>query len=203
MGLVAANLRHIVIDMQRIFAEETVWHTPVMAEILPNILELCEAYAGVTLFAKFMVPAAPEQAPGSWEAYYRRWSMLTTEQMDPAMQDLIAPLAAIAPERAVVEKTTYSIFKVAGFADTLRHQDVDTIVFSGVETDICVLASAFDAVDAGFHVIIATDAVGSSSHQSHQAILTHVLPRMPDQIELATTASLMARARGGEPLANL
>jgi nicotinamidase-related amidase len=193
MVSVARNIRHIVIDMQRLFAEETVWHTPVMAEILPNVLKLCDAYPENTLFAKFMVPHAPEHAPGSWETYYRRWSMLTTGQMDPAMQDLMVPLAAIAPKTALVEKTTYSIFGVEGFANRLRQENVDTIIFSGVETDVCVLASVFDAVDAGFHVVVATDAVGSSSLLSHEAILTHVLPRMPDQIELATTAELTAR----------
>lgn len=191
----AQTIRHIVIDMQRLFAEETAWHTPVMAALLPNILELCDFYAGKTLFAKFMVPSAPEHAPGSWETYYRRWSMLTTDQMDPAMQDLMEPLAAIAPEGALVEKTTYSIFGVPGFADRLRRENVDTLIFSGVETDVCVLASVFDAVDAGFHVVVATDAVGSSSPMSHDAILAHVLPRMPDQIELATTATLTARMR--------
>src|ERR1700712_5000043 len=195
MASVARNIRHIVIDMQRLFAEETVWHTPVMAEILPNILKLAEAYSDNTLFAKFMVPHAPEHAPGSWETYYRRWSMLTTGEMDPAMQDLMAPLATIAPKTAIVEKTTYSIFGVEGFAYSLRRAEVDTIIFSGIETDICVLASVFDAVDAGFHVVIAIDAVGSSSPASHEAILTHVLPRMPEQIELATTAELIARVQ--------
>jgi nicotinamidase-related amidase len=193
MVRVDSNIRHIVIDMQRLFAEETVWHTPVMAEILPNVLKLTNAYPENTLFAKFMVPHTPEHAPGSWETYYRRWSMLTTGQMDPAMQDLMAPLAAVAPKTALVEKTTYSIFGIEGFANRLRQENVDTIIFSGVETDVCVLASVFDAVDAGFHVVVATDAVGSSSPLSHDAILAHVLPRMPDQIELATTAELIAR----------
>src|ERR1700712_4106944 len=141
MVSVARNVRHIVIDMQRLFAEETVWHTPVMTEILPNVLKLSEAYPANTLFAKFMVPHAPEHAPGSWETYYRRWSMLTTGQMDPALQDLMPPLAAIAPKAALVEKTTYSIFGVEGFAERLRQESVDTIIFSGVETDVCVLAS--------------------------------------------------------------
>jgi nicotinamidase-related amidase len=194
MSSAARHIRHIVIDMQRLFAEETVWHTPVMAAILPNVLKLADAYYGKTLFAKFMVPHAPEHAAGSWRTYYRRWSMLTTGVMDPAMQDLMAPLAAIAPKASLIEKTTYSIFGVDGFADGLRRERVDTIIFSGVETDVCVLASVFDAVDAGFHVVVATDAVGSSSPQSHEAVLTHVLPRMPEQIELATTAALVARA---------
>ena len=33
-------------------------------------------------------------AAGRWRDYYRRWSMLTTAEFDPAFQDLMAPLAA-------------------------------------------------------------------------------------------------------------
>jgi nicotinamidase-related amidase len=194
-SLSGGNVRHIIIDMQRLFAEETVWHTPVIADILPNVLDLTTAFASRTLFAKFMVPVAPHHASGRWQIYYERWSMLTTSAMDPAMQDLVAPLAAIATTEMTIEKTTYSIFGVPGFDKRLRDEHVDTLVFSGVETDVCVLASLFDAVDAGFHVIAAADAVGSSAMDSHQAILEHVLPRMPEQIEIRATAEITAAAR--------
>jgi nicotinamidase-related amidase len=94
-----------------------------------------------------------------------------------------------------VEKTTYSIFGAAGFEQGLHGAGVDTLVFSGVETDVCVLASVFDAIDAGFHVIIAADAVGSSDMESHAAIMRHVVPRMPDQIEVMSTKEIAALAR--------
>ena len=188
------NARHIVIDMQRLFAEETVWHTPAVTEILPNVLDLTRAFTGRTLFAKFMVPAAPSHATGRWRTYYERWSMLTTGTMDPAMQDLVAPLAALAEHRNVIEKTTYSIFGAPGFHERMSAESVDTLIFSGVETDVCVLASLFDAIDAGFHVIVASDAIGSSAPLSHAATVEHILPRMPEQVEFRTTAELVAAA---------
>jgi nicotinamidase-related amidase len=194
--LSGGNVRHLVIDMQRLFAEETVWHTPVIADLVPNILRLAEIFDARTLFAKFMVPPAPHHANGRWRVYYERWSMLTTQTMDPAMQDLIAPLARLATTETTVEKTSYSIFGAPGFEQGLRDAGVDTLVFSGVETDVCVLASVFDAIDAGFHVIIAGDAVGSSDMESHAAILRHVLPRMPDQIDVLATDEIAALARG-------
>jgi nicotinamidase-related amidase len=193
--LSSGNVRHLVIDMQRLFAEETVWHTPVIADLLPNVLCLAKVFDARTLFAKFMVPLAPHHANGRWRVYYERWSMLTTDKMDPAMQDLIAPIAALATSTTMVEKTTYSIFGAGGFEQGLRDAGVDTLVFSGVETDVCVLASVFDAIDAGFHVVIASDAVGSSDMESHAAILRHVLPRMPDQIDVLTTDEIVALAR--------
>lgn len=185
-------MRHIVIDMQRIFAEETEWHTPAVTEILPNVLKLCQAFEGRTLFAKFMVPEHPDHAQGRWQAYYKRWSMLTTHRLDPSFQDLVAPLFEIAPAHAVVEKPTYSVFQVPGFADRLRSEGVERLVFTGVETDVCVLASVFGAVDAGFHAIVVADAVGSSAPTAHAVTLEHVLTRMPDQIEIMTTEEVIA-----------
>ncbi len=190
----AGNARHIVIDMQRLFAEETAWHTPAVTDILPNVLALTAAFSGRTLFAKFMVPAAPHHANGRWRTYYERWSELTTGTMDPAMQDLVAPLAALARPQDIIEKTTYSIFGASGFQEKMAAEGVDTLIFSGVETEVCVLASLFDAIDAGYHVIVASDAVGSSAPLSHAATVEHVLPRMPEQVTFLTTAELIAAA---------
>ncbi len=183
---------HIVIDMQRLFAEETAWHTPAVTEILPNVLRLCEAFKGRTLFAKFMLPETPQAAPGRWQTYYRHWSMLTTSNIDPAYQDLVAPLAALASPDEQIEKFTYSVFKAPGFAERLKADGIERLVFTGVETDVCVLASVFDAVDAGFHAIVVSDAVGSSVPVAHQATLDHVLTRMPDQIDIFTTEDIIA-----------
>jgi nicotinamidase-related amidase len=45
-----------------------------------------------------------------------------------------------------------------GLLETLLEGKIDTIVASGGEIDVCVLATVLGAVDAGFRVIIATDA---------------------------------------------
>ncbi|MDB5552099.1 MAG: cysteine hydrolase [Rhizobium sp.] len=188
---VAPGIRHIVIDMQRLFAEDTPWHTPAVWDILPNVLELTRAFPNETIFAKFMLPPRIEDATGRWQNYYRRWSMLTTENIDPAIQDLVAPLQDMASAASIVEKTGYSVFSVPGFSERLIAEGVETLVFSGVETDVCVLGSVFDAIDAGFDVAVAIDAVGSSSPESHQATLDLVFPRLPDQLRLSTTADLI------------
>ena len=188
------NIRHIVIDMQRLFAEETPWHTPAIGGIIDNVTALSKAYAGRTLFAKFMLPATPEHAQGRWQTYYRRWRAVTTEQMDPALQDLMEPLRSMAAPDAILEKTVYSAFNSPGLADRLKREGVETLIFSGVETDVCVLSSVMDAVDLGFHVIVATDAVASGDMRSHQAVLDHVFPRIGEQVDLRPTAELLVGA---------
>jgi hypothetical protein len=45
------------------------------------------------------------------------------------------------------------------------------LIISGGETDVCVLAAVMDAVDAGYRVVLAEDALCSVSDESHDAML--------------------------------
>ena len=53
----------------------------------------------------------------------------------------------------------------------LQRLRTDTLVISGAETDVCVLATVMVAVDAGYRVILAKDALCSVSDESHDAML--------------------------------
>ena len=46
---------------------------------------------------------------------------------------------------------------------------IETIVLTGIASDQCVLATAIDAADRVFHVIIASDAVANLDHGSAEA----------------------------------
>ena len=108
------------------------------------------------------------------------------------MFDVIEPLAAFVPPAEVIDKSTYSAFPSADFSTSLRRRDVDTLLLSGVETDVCVLATALDAIDRGFHVVLAADAMTSFSATGHRAALDAIYPRFDQQIEIATTTALLA-----------
>lgn len=182
---------HVVIDMQRLFAEETAWHTPAIDGILPNVLALCEARPADTVFARFVVPQNAESAKGRWQSYYRRWSTVTLDHLDAGMLDLMTPLAAIARPGSIVDKETYSVFGSLGFAERLERSNIDTLIFSGVETDVCVYASVLDAVDAGYRVILAEDALTSGDMSAHSVVLTRLAPRLSEQIEILPTRSIL------------
>ena len=190
MKPLSPNTLHVVIDMQRIFAEETAWHTPAIAGILPNVVLLSEMFAAATLFVKFMLPQSSEQATGTWRGYYDRWSTMTLDAIDPGMQDLVEPLQRLATADNQIEKLGYSVFGSSAFLEILAKRNVDTIVFTGVETDVCVYSSVLDAVDIGLRVVIVADAVASSDAAAHDAVLTVLAPHLSDQIEIATTQSV-------------
>jgi nicotinamidase-related amidase len=181
---------HLCIDMQRIFAEATEWHTPSMAAVTPNILRLAAALP--TLWSRFTVPETPAAATGQWQRYYERWSMFTGERMDPGLVDLVPELAAVANAADIYDKPTYSLFETPAFVERLARDGVRTLVLTGVETDVCVLATLFAAVDRGFRVVAVSDALTSSDPASHAAIMELLLPRMPDQVEIAGTDEVLA-----------
>jgi nicotinamidase-related amidase len=182
--------------MQRLFAENTAWRVPDMSAIVPRIVPLVEAHPSDTIFTRFVTPPSAATAQGRWRQYYEHWSSVTLGRMDPAMLDLVVPLAGFAQAGEICDKTTYSAFASDAFVASLRSRRTDTLIFTGVETDVCVLASVLGAVDRGYRVIVATDAVTSSSPAGHRAALEGIWTRFDQQIEVATAGHVLAAWAG-------
>ena len=183
---------HLVVDMQRLFAETTAWHVPGMDRILPPILALARAHPGETLFTRFVTPRRPEDAVGRWRDYYRRWEEMTLSRMDPQMLDLVPALVGLARVGSILDKHSHGGFDEPGFAAAIDRRKASTLVVTGVETDVCVLATVFAATDRGYRAVVVADAVTSSSATGHVAALTGVFQRLDQQIEIATAAEVLA-----------
>lgn len=183
---------HVAVDMQRLFAEDTGWQVPSFVEILPNVRRLVSHRPERTLYPCFITPPSAAAAQGMWQSYYRRWPQMTDGRLAPDRLDLVAALAELAPASARIEKEGFSSYSGPGFAPALDRLGARTIVVSGVETDVCVLGTVLDAVDRGLRVVIAVDAVTSSSLPAHRATLDHVYPRYEPMIDLASTQAILA-----------
>ena len=183
---------HVCVDMQRIFAEETGWHTASIPDILPNVIRLTEHAPQRTVFTRFCTPPRPELARGHWRRYYERWEELTTDVIGVAMLDVMAELAPFAPPARIADKTTYSAFESAEFRAMLDDLGCETVICSGVETDVCVLGTVMQAMDLGYRVVVADDAVHGSTPDAHFAALDHVYRRFEDQIEIGGTTEVIA-----------
>jgi nicotinamidase-related amidase len=68
---------------------------------------------------------------------------------------------------------------------------VGALVITGAETDVCVLAAVMGAVDLGYRVVVPTDAVCSSSDETHDALLTLYRGRYGQQVETATSEEVL------------
>lgn len=60
-----------------------------------------------------------------------------------------------------VTKTTYSAFKRTGLKEYLESKGVKTVILVGGYASRCVAATAFEAADEGFHVVIPEDLVAN------------------------------------------
>jgi nicotinamidase-related amidase len=183
---------HLCIDMQRIFSKGGVWETPWMERVLPVVVEIAGRYKERTIFTRFITPQTPEQRPGQWQQYYRRWKAATQERLSPCQLDLVPALARFSPPAHIIDKPAYSAFYLSGLDAFLQERSVRCVVVTGAETDVCVLSTVLDAVDRGFRVVIVEDALCSSSDAGHDALMTIYRSRMQEQIDLINSSELPA-----------
>ena len=183
---------HLCVDMQNLFALDTPWHTPWMARVLPVVTRIAAHHPAQTVFTRFIPPDRPDQMPGSWQRYYERWRDLTRERIDPELLELTAPLRAVVPPANVIDKRIYSPFLESGLPALLRRRNAESLVITGAETDVCVLATVLGAVDLGYRVVLAVDALCSSSDETHDALLTLYRRRFEQQIETVDSETIMA-----------
>jgi nicotinamidase-related amidase len=99
------------------------------------------------------------------------------------------------PPAVIIDKHVYSPFTNPQLSRLLRNRMVDSLVLTGLESDVCVLSAALDAVDRGYRVVIVTDALCSSSDQTHDAILTIFRGRFSEQIETCDSETILSHWR--------
>lgn len=190
----SARSQHIVVDMQEVFATNPQWGFAGIYEIVPAIARLAAAKPLQTLWTRFISAHSAEEAVGAWAALYRLWPGATLSagaQMDilPALQPHIADPAQ------VFDKPTYSSFHSQALIAELQRRKADTLVLSGVETDVCVLATLMEAVDRGYFVVLATDALTSSDPDGHRQILDVIPRRLKSQVFTATIDQILEQWR--------
>jgi nicotinamidase-related amidase len=189
--LTGPNCVHLCVDMQAMFAEPTEWHAPWMSAVLPAIAELVGQQPERTLFTRFIPPATPQDAHGAWRHYYERWAMMTRERLPAAMIELVPALARHVPPAGVLDKSVYSPWLGTGLHRRLRAKGVDTLVVTGGESDVCVLATVLGAIDHGYRVVLPTDGVYSSADATHDAILSVYRSRFGMQLVDCTVQDIL------------
>ena len=186
---------HLCVDMQRMFVEDTAWRTPWAERVLPVIVRLCEAKAERTCFTRFVPAERPGEGQGTWRRYWERWPSMTLQTLGEGMVELAVPLQRFVPPGRLLDKRVYSPWMGADFDAALRRSGVDTLVVTGAETDVCVLATVLGAIDLGYRTVVVTDALGSSSDESHDALMDLYHERFSQQVETADSAEILGAWR--------
>lgn len=130
-----------------------------------------------------------------WGQYYCRWENVTLANLAPGLIDLMPPLERFVPPARMLDKHVYSPWTEGRLDALLANSAVDTLVITGGETDVCVLATVLGAVDRGFRTVLVTDAICSSTDRTHDALLQLYCSRFSAQIEPTSMSEVLENWR--------
>lgn len=182
---------HLCVDVQSVFAEETEWYAPWLNRVLPAIEAFAERSAERTIFTRFLPPQTQQEAQGAWQQYYERWPGMVRERLAPELLELVPPLARLVPPARIFDKPIYSPWLSGELHRFLHSWEISTLVVSGGETDVCVLATVMGAIDLGYRVILPTDALFGSADPTHDDVLDVYRNRFQTQLTTTTVSELL------------
>ena len=153
--------------------------TRVTETVVPNARRLLEAFRAAG-HAVVYTRHGPLLADGSDMAARRRRrdadALATTGS--PALwhrgtfeHEVVDELRPEAGE-LVIDKNTSSALNSTGIEGLLRNMGIETVVLTGMATDMCVETTARDAADRGLNVIVVEDATATFFEHHHRAALS-------------------------------
>jgi nicotinamidase-related amidase len=91
--------------------------------------------------------------------------VLVTTQYAKGLGDVVPEIAELLPESARMDKTEFSCFGSDEFCGAMKAlpRKRNTVLLCGMETHICVMQTGLAALNRGYLVHVASDAVGSRS----------------------------------------
>ena len=121
---------------------------------------------------------------------------MTRSKLDHGLIDLVPELARFVPPAQVEDKVVMSAWHGTLHA-RLRQSSIDTLIISGCETEVCVLATVMGAIDLGYRIVIVVDAICSGADSTHDAMLAIYESRFGMQVETIKTVDLLAARLDG------
>ena len=85
--------------------------------------------------------------------------------------EVVSELAPLANE-LIIDKNASSAFNGTGIDQLLRNLGLETLIVTGMATDMCVETTARDAADRGYNVIVVEDATATFFAEHHRAALS-------------------------------
>ena len=169
----------IVIDMQNFYiAKDQLSYSEYAEGIVPNINKLAMAmrqFGGKVIWVRNVTN--PEAFKG-WSAHYER---MTPERIATRKKELAKDGEGfklwkgldVRKEDPKINKIRYSAFipGASNIENILGEHGIDTLIFCGVATNVCVESSARDAMMMNYHTLVVEDACAAGTIAGHEATL--------------------------------
>ena len=129
-------------------------------------------------------------------AWLRKAPGLAVLAAGSELVDLDPRLGRLEGEPLIVKKGASGFFGT-DLASQLRALGVDTVLLCGATTSGCVRASAVDAVQSDFAVLVVRDAVGDRAQAPHDANLFDIDAKYGDVIDLVEAIEYVQSVAAG------
>ncbi|MBZ9986854.1 cysteine hydrolase [Mesorhizobium sp. BH1-1-5] len=182
---------HICVDMQKMFMPPGPWAVSWLPATLPMVIRLVEKDPSRTVFTRFIPARRPGDGHGMWRSYFHRWQEMTLERAGTEIIELAPPLGSFVPPARTFDKPVYSPWFGGDLARAFLSEEIDTLVISGGEADMCVLATVMGAIDLGFRVVLAEDAICSTSDVAYENILKLFNERYSHHVEVGSVEEIL------------
>jgi maleamate amidohydrolase len=190
----------VIVDMTRAFVDSafpTGWTPTGAAAVEANAALLAAARAvGIPVFfTKSWEDPAHDRAPSEWG----RWKASQTAKPDPSLGPGDVIVDALTPmdgEVVIHKQLKPSAFFGSQLASLLVYEGVDTTIVTGMTTSGCVRATAVDAFQMNFHVLIPHEACADRSQISHKVNLFDLHMKYADVISVAETIEYLKALDG-------
>jgi nicotinamidase-related amidase len=132
--------------------------------VVPNIKRLIEAARGSGSPVVYVTDAHLEGVDHEFDV----WGSHAVAGSEEA--EMVPELAPVKGDHRL-HKRRYSAFYATGLDALLRELKVDTVVLTGVLTNICIQHTAADAFYRGYGVVVPTDCVNALTQKEQDASL--------------------------------
>ena len=189
----------VIVDMQKLFVtdKKSPWADKKLISVAPNIEKLVRVFGTQNvIFTRFTPPMNWKGEQDSWRTYYRINENITPGILGTESFAIIDNLVPYISDSTVVSrKKSASIFLAGSFHSKIKKKSAKILVFTGIETDYCVLSSVLDAIHLGYYVIVVADACASSKKQGQKHAMG-IFDRFPEQLWVTSTNDLIDHLKG-------
>ncbi|HWO78888.1 isochorismatase family protein [Gaiella sp.] len=178
----------VVVDVNRGFTDPA---SPLVCEldgVVAAISQLLAAFRAAKLPVAYTTVAYDEAGKRAAEAFIEKIPALLTLEAGSGFEE-IDPRIAPAPGEPVLTKLWASAFHGTPFDSFLTANGCDSLVVTGASTSGCIRATAVDALQHGYRVLVPRDAVGDRNRAAHEANLYDIDTKYGDVV---TTADVLA-----------
>ncbi len=184
----ASSTALLIVDMQNFFMKDgELMCAPAARDIVPQVNRLAAALRTAGGLVVWIVMEASEESRAAWanfhelfhtEAFERRMGSLGLQGEGFKLWPAMTPAAA---DETVI-KRRYSAF-IQGSSDVesvLRRHAIDTVLVTGVATNVCCESTARDCMMRGFRTVMVSDGNASFTQAEHDMALRNFITYFGD-----------------------